>query len=93
MLLDISEAIRLAAEATAVRGSIEVPFLHYERNPVGASCTCLIILGTFMRTPAMPKTAEPWSLTSLHSSLGYRPPAPAMFSPIPQTLDQAAPIP
>src|SRR5437899_7022771 len=26
-------------------------------------------LGNFMRTPAMPKTAEPWSLTSLREKL------------------------
>ena len=27
-----------------------------------------------------------------HSSLGYRPPAPETFNPMPSTLDQAAPM-
>jgi hypothetical protein len=31
-------------------------------------CALAYNLGNFMRTPAMPKAAEPWSLTSLRES-------------------------
>jgi hypothetical protein len=34
-----------------------------------AASSCAYNLGSFMRTLAIPKTAEPWSLTSLREKL------------------------
>src|SRR6516162_9514539 len=45
-----------------------MPFLRGQCRPPSASCACLQ-LGNFMRTLAMPKAAEPWSLTSLRDKL------------------------
>ena len=39
-----------------------------KRRPCSAACALAYNLGNFMRTLAIPATAEPWSLTSLPRS-------------------------
>ena len=42
---------------------------HSAPMPCVSSSMCWLDLGNFMRTSVMPKTAEPWSLTSLREKL------------------------